>query len=479
MKKPAKQDLRKPTPEILERLSSTVGPSNALTDPDLQKPYLVEWRDRFVGKTPLVLRPTTTNEVAKILEIANAERVGVVPQGGNTGLVGGQIPNQSNSEIIVTTEKLNRVRATDPNDRHIIVEAGLTLANIQSVAEENGRLFPVSLASEGSCQIGGNLATNAGGINVLAYGNVRDLVLGLEVVLPDGRIWNGLRTLKKDNTGYSLKDLFVGSEGTLGIITAAVLKLLPRPKSQTTCMAATKDLETTLALFNQAEASFGTVMTAFEFVSHAALEFVTRHIEGTRSPFTKAHPWYVILEFSSQFDTQAPDAMNEFLQTASNRNLVTDATIATSLKQRSEIWKLREEISAAQKPEGGSIKHDISVPISTIPAFIARANTIIEKMCPGARPVPFGHFGDGNIHYNISQPKSMDRDAFLMLWEPMSKAIHDLVDEFEGSFSAEHGIGQLKCEHLVRYKSTEELQMMRTVKAALDPNGILNPGKLL
>ena len=479
MKKPANANLCAPTPDIIRQFAEIVGQKNALTDADLQKPYLTEWRERYVGKTPLVLRPATTNEVARIVELANKYRIGIVPQGGNTGLVGGQIPHETNSEILITTEKLNRVRVIDSAGQYIIVEAGTTLANIQSTAQKNNRLFPLSLAAEGSCQIGGNLATNAGGTNVLKYGNARNLVLGLEVVLANGEIWNGLRTLKKDNTGYDLKNLFIGSEGTLGFITAASLKLFPLPKSQSVSMIALKTLNDARTLFQYAESSFASIMTAFEFLPQIALDFVTQNVPGTRSPFKERQPWYVIMEFSSPIDDEALRAMETFLATALEKKFIKDATIATTLEKQNEIWRLREEISSAQKPEGGSIKHDVSVPISQIPDFITRANDVVTRICPNARPVPFGHFGDGNIHYNVSQPIEMNRTDFLNLWEPMSREIHDLVVEMGGSFSAEHGIGRMKRNDLVRYKSTEELTLMRAIKKALDPNGILNPGKLL
>ncbi len=474
-----KENLNAPSPEIISRLAQIVGRKDALTDPDQQARYLVEWRDRYFGRSPLVLRPSTTTQVSEILKLANQERIGVVPQGGNTGLVGGQIPFETGTEIVIATEKLNKVRFIDPAGHYATVEAGLTLSQIQNIAEDHNRLFPLSLASEGTCQIGGNLATNAGGINVLAYGSARNLVHGLEVVLANGQVWDGLSALQKDNTGYNLKDLFIGSEGTLGLITAATLKLFPRPKDQTTSFIALSNLNNMRAFFELAEKAFDTSMTAFEFLPHRAIEYVIKHVPGTQTPFAKNHHWYVLLELSANSEYAHHDKLESFLSEALDANLIDEATIASSLEKRKALWRLREEISSAQKPEGGSIKHDISVPVSMIPEFISRANKISTDMCPGVRPLPFGHFGDGNIHFNLSQPTDMDREKFLSLWEPISRAIHDLTADMGGSFSAEHGIGRMKRDDLIRYKSHEEITLMRTIKSALDPNGILNPGKLL
>jgi len=449
-------------------------------DPEQQSPYLHEWRERYVGKTPLVLRPESAEEIAEILKLANEARIGVVPQGGNTGLVGGQIPFEAGDEIIVSIERLNGVRQVDVGGGYMIVEAGVTLAEAQAVAEEAGALFPLSLASEGSCRIGGNLASNAGGVQVLAYGNARDLTLGLEVVLADGRIWDGLRALKKDNTGYDLRHLFVGSEGTLGIITAAVLKLFPRPAETATAFAALPDLRQAQRLFEDARAVAGTNLTAFEFMSGWCLDIVTTHMPGTRRPLESDAPWYVLLEISSGSAGGTAEAMMEqLLSTALESGGVADAVVAASLDQARQLWKLREDISEAQKFEGGSIKHDISVPVAAIPDFVRRAGEVVEACCPGVRPVVFGHFGDGNVHYNVAQPVGMDKDGYLVLWEEMNDAVHALVTEMGGSISAEHGIGRMKRDALARYRSAVELDMMRSVKTALDPRGILNPGKVI
>ena len=465
---------------VLRRFCEIVGREHALADPDLQLPYLREWRDLYAGRAALVLRPSSTEQVAKILGTANEAGVGVVPQGGNTGLVGGQIPSTSGAEIVLSLSRLTKVRAVDAAGNAMIVEAGLTLADAHAVAERAGRLFPLSLASEGSCQIGGVLATNAGGVGVLAYGTARALVLGLEVVLADGQVWDGLRTLKKDNTGYDLRDLFVGSEGTLGVITAAALKLFPLPAETATAFVALPDVESVAELFRLAEARAHPVLTAFEFMSRLTIDLVLRHVPGTHLPLKQQAPWYVLIDISSGYDDgSAAHLLEEVLAEAADKRLVSEAVIAASLAQTQSLWRLRDVTSEAQKPEGGSIKHDISVPIGRIPEFLEKAARVVESVCPGARPVAFGHFGDGNVHYNVSQPPGMDKEAFLALWGPMSEAVHDLAGQTGGSFSAEHGIGRMKREALLHYKSPVEIALMRKLKAALDPNGILNPGKVL
>ncbi len=406
--------------------------------------------------------------------------MGIVPQSGNTGLVGGQIPFETGHDIVVSTNRLTAIRATDPSGRFMTVEAGITLADVHRAAEAVDRQFPLSLASEGSCRIGGNLATNAGGVHVLSYGSARDLVLGLEVVLPDGKIWDGLRGLKKDNAGYDLKDLFVGSEGTLGIITAAVLKLVPRPAEQATALVAVRSLEAALGLSTWRRRRAGGCLTAFEFMSAFSLDLVTRHIPGRSLPLAGQTPWMVLLELSSGVgEGRAAAAVEEILTAALDGGLATDAVVAQSLQQREALWHLRDSISEAQKHEGGSIKHDISVAVSRIPDFVARADAVVQRVCPGARPVVFGHMGDGNVHYNVTQPPGMDKSAYLAQWDAMNEAVHRIVADLDGSISAEHGIGRLKRAILGRYRSPVELDLMRTIKAAIDPNGIMNPGKLL
>jgi FAD/FMN-containing dehydrogenase len=466
------------TPQIIDQLRGIVGPAHALTDPDLQLPYLREWRDMYEGKAGIVLRPGSTEEVSKILGIAHQHRIPVVPQAGNTGLVGGQMP--FNGEILLSVSRLKRVRAVDAQGYTMTVEAGLTLAEVQAEADKVNRLFPLSLPSEGTCQLGGNLGTNAGGVGVLAYGNTRQLVLGLEVVLADGQIWNGLKALKKDNTGYDLRDLFIGSEGTLGVITAAVLKLFPRPAEKATALVALPDFDSALPFFSLAQETAGTGLTAFEFMPRIVLDFVLKHTPGAREPFASKYAWYALLEVSAlKADGTAERLLTDSLETASERGLVIDAAIAQSLAQARDLWRLREAISEAQKPEGGNIKHDVSVPVQAIPEFVARANALVERICPGARPLAFGHFGDGNVHYNISQPVGMAKADFLALWDDIVRAVHSLVTEMDGSISAEHGIGVMKRTELARAKSALELDLMRRIKAAFDPHGVLNPGKVL
>ena len=466
------------TSELIARLSAIVGPEHTLTDPDLQLPYLREWRDMYEGRAGVVLRPGSTEEVSKILALAHEQGLPVVPQAGNTGLVGGQTPMRG--EILLSVGRLKRVRALDHAGYTMTVEAGLTLAEAQAAADGIDRLFPLSLPSEGSCQIGGNLATNAGGVSVLAYGNARQLVLGLEVVLADGRIWNGLKGLKKDNTGYDLRDLFIGSEGTLGLITAAVLKLFPKPAEKATAFVAVPDLGAALALSGLAQDRLGHSLTAFEVMSNIVLDLVLKHVPAARDPFRTKHPWYALLETSGlKADGAAERLLTEVLHEAAERNLIADAAVASSLAQAADFWRLRESYSQAQKPEGGNIKNDVSVPVAKIPEFIARANAAVERLCPGARPVPLAHFGDGNVHYNIAQPVGMSKAAFLALWQPMTQAVQAIVVDLAGSISAEHGIGQMKRADLLRVKSPIELDLMRRIKAALDPKGVLNPGKVL
>ena len=469
-----------PSQETVDALVRIVGEDHAIRDADAMAPYLVEWRDRYRGKAALVLKPGETEQVSAILKLANETRTAIVPQGGNTGLVGGQIPFETGHEVVVALERLNRVRNIDLASNCMTVEAGLVLALAQQVAANAGRLFPLSLASEGSCQIGGVLATNAGGTAVLAYGSARDLVLGLEVVLADGRVWNGLKSLRKDNSGYDLRDLFIGSEGTLGIITAAVLRLFPKPAERVTCMAGLSLLEAAPDFFARVLAHAGPALTAFEIMPRIGLDFVLRHGSDVRDPFPSPHAWYVLFELTSpregeELQQLAETVLDEGLKTRE----IESAIVASSLGQGAALWRLRELMSEVQKDEGGSIKHDVAVPVARVPEFIARANQLVELMIPGARPVPFGHLGDGNIHYNVSQPPGMDRAIFLSHWEALNAAVHEIVLDLGGSISAEHGIGRLKRDLLPHAKSAIELELMRKIKAAFDPNGILNPGKLL
>ena len=472
--------LQPPSPETIEALVRIVGAEHAIRDTADMAPYLTEWRDRYHGKAALVLKPGSTDEVSAILKCANEARVGVVPQGGNTGLVGAQIPDESGTQVIVSLQRMTHVRDIDLASNTMTVEAGLTLASTQQVAESAGRLFPLSLASEGSCQIGGVLATNAGGLAVLAYGNARDLTLGLEVVLADGRVWHGLKSLRKDNTGYDLKDLFVGSEGTLCIITAAVLRLFPRPVERVTCVAGLRKLEEAPAFFTRVYETAGPMLTAFEILPRIGVEFVLKHGRGARDPFPTPSPWYLLLELTSPRESEEPRRLAEsLLEEGIEANEIEDAAIASSLNQAQELWRLRELMSEVQKHEGGSIKHDVSVPVARVPELIARANQLVELMIPGARPVPFGHLGDGNIHYNVSQPPGMDKAVFLANWDALNAAVHEIVLDLGGSISAEHGIGRLKRDLLPHAKGALAVELMRKIKTSFDPNGILNPGKLL
>jgi FAD/FMN-containing dehydrogenase len=469
-----------PSPDTRDALVRIVGAEHAIRDEADMGPYLVEWRDRYHGKAALVLKPADTGEVSSILKLANETRTAIVPQGGNTGLVGGQIPFESGHEVVLSLERLNRVRDIDLASNTMTVEAGLPLAQAQHVAASAGRLFPLSLASEGSAQIGGVLATNAGGMAVLAYGSARELALGLEVVLADGEVWNGLKSLRKDNSGYDLKDLIIGSEGTLGIITAAVLRLFPKIAEKVTCMAGLNALETAPAFFARAFERAGPALTAFELMPRIGIEFVLRHGSGSRDPFPCPYQWYALFELTSprEGNELAPLA-ESLLAQGLEAGEIADAVVATSLSQGEALWRLRELMSEVQKEEGGSIKHDIAVPVARVPEFVARANRLVELMIPGARPVPFGHFGDGNIHYNVSQPPGMERTVFLANWEALNAAVHEIVLDLGGSISAEHGIGRLKRDLLPHAKDPLELALMRKIKAAFDPNLILNPGKLL
>lgn len=470
----------KPSSSVLDQFAAIVGKSNAIRSPDDMAGYLTELRHLYTGKASIVLRPGSTEEVSRIMKLANETGTVVVPQGGNTGLVGGQIPFDEGHEIIVSLSRMNRIRSVDPDGNTMTVDAGVILKQAQNEADKAGRLFPLSLASEGSCQIGGNLSTNAGGTAMLAYGNARDMVLGLEVVLADGRIWDGLRALRKDNTGYDLKDLFIGAEGTLGIITGAVLKLFPKPAEFATAFAGLKSVEDAGKVFSIARKRAAGDLTAFELMPRFGLEMALKHGHDVRDPLDSPHDWYVLMEFSGRdADGAAAEKLEGLLGDVLEQDLVQDAVIASSLSQRENFWKPREVMSEVQGLEGGSIKHDVSVPIASIAEFITRANELVVGMVPGSRPCPFGHYGDGNIHYNVSQPLGADKDAFMAQWDAVTSAVHEIVLELNGSISAEHGIGRMKRETLKKVKSDVELDIMRGIKELLDPKGILNPGKVL
>jgi FAD/FMN-containing dehydrogenase len=464
---------------LLTRLAAIVGDANVLTDPAALLAYTSEPRDLFHGTARCVVRPRSTADVSQILVLCNASATGVIPQGGNTGLVGGQTPDAGGAQIILSLQKLDRIRDIDPLSDAMTLEAGVTLLRAQEAAESAGRIFPLSLASEGSCTIGGNLATNAGGVHVIAYGSARDLALGVEAVLADGTIIDGLTKLRKDNTGYDLSRLFIGSEGTLGVITAATLKLFPRPRARVTAMVALESPAGALALLTQAKARFGAAVQAFELLPRIAFDFVLRHVSATRDPFATPHFWYALIELASPQDGDLAAAVADWLGAAPASCGVSDAVIAASLEQAAALWRLRETLPEAQKYEGGSIKHDISVPPPDVAAFIDEANRLVCAHIPGARPVPFGHMGDGNIHYNVSQPPGVDKQAFLARWDEVNDVVHGVVGKYRGSISAEHGVGQLKRELLTRVKDPGALAAMRAIKSALDPKGVMNPGKLL
>jgi len=464
----------------LERIKKVVGDKGWSTDADTIAPYLADQRGLYFGDCALLVRPDSTEAVAEIVKICAEAGVSIVPQGGNTGLVGAGIPNADDKAVLLNLGRMNRVREIDALDYTITVEAGCVLVDIQAAALSADRLFPLSLGAEGTCQIGGNLSTNAGGVNVLRYGNARELVLGLEVVLPDGRIWHGLKRLRKDNTGYDLKQLYIGGEGTLGIITAAVCKLFPNPKDVQTAFVALRDLDAMLELLARSRSASGDRVTSFELICRQPLASAIQYVHGVRDPLDTVYAEYALIEFSG---ASAGSGMQEVMETmladAFEAGEVVDAAIAQSDAQRADFWRIREAIVEAQKYEGGSIKNDVSVPVSRVPEFIRKANAAVVAQMPGARPVAFGHCGDGNIHYNIAQPIGMDKDAFIAEWGNMTKTVYDIVIGFGGSFSAEHGVGQMKRGEMTRYKDALELDMMRKVKQALDPDGIMNPGKML
>jgi FAD/FMN-containing dehydrogenase len=464
---------------LTQQLREIVG-ERGIVDPAESKPYETDWRDNYHGRALAVVRPASTDEVARVVKLLASERVPIVPQGGNTSLCGGSVPDASGTQVVVSLARMNRVRAVDPDNNTMTVEAGCVLANLQAEAEKHGRLFPLSLGAQGSCMIGGNLSTNAGGTGVLRYGNTRELVMGLEVVMPDGRVWDGLRGLRKDNTGYDLKHLFVGAEGTLGIITAAVLKLFPLPRTQATAFVAVPSPAAAVALLSHLRQRCGERITGFELIGRVVLGMVLEHIPGARDPLPEASPWYVLVELSDSTEGGALDGLlEEALAGAMEEGHATDAAIAASQSQRAAFWKLREDVTEAQKADSVSIKHDVSVPVSRVPELIEKAGAALTAKFPDIRIVAFGHVGDGNIHYNCSKSARQDSREFFAQAPEVNRVVYDVVKSLGGSISAEHGLGVLKRDEITHYKSALELDMMRAIKRTLDPNGIMNPGKVL
>jgi FAD/FMN-containing dehydrogenase len=464
----------------IERLAAIVGATGLITDARDMEPYVVDWRRYYRGRTPAVVRPASTEEVAAVVKLCAETGTGVVPQGGNTGMCGGATPSAAGNEIVLALGRMNRVREVDTLNNTITADAGCILANLQQSAIAADRFFPLSLGAEGSCQIGGNLATNAGGINVLRYGNTRDLALGLEAVLPDGRVWNGLKGLRKDNTGYDLKDLFIGSEGTLGVITGAVLKLYPRPRTRLTALIAVADPAAAVQLLAHLRGACGERISAFEILSRLCLELVLKHIPATREPLPQSHLWQVLVELA---DTTAGGSLRDDFERAvaeaGEEGLVRDAVIAESTAQSQSLWRMRETIPEASRDEGLLYRHDISLTISRIPEFIATASAALERSFPGVRIICFGHLGDGNLHFNCFVPGRHKDDPAARDASDVNRVVLDIVHQFGGSFSAEHGIGQSKRSELAYYKSALELDTMRALKRTFDPRNIMNPGKVL
>ena len=465
---------------FLDACRAAVGPAFVITDAADMQPYLTDWRGRFTGAALAIVRPDSTAQVAQIVLICREYGVPLVPQGGNTGLVLGGVPDAGGRAIVLSLTRLDRIRAVDALNNTITVEAGVILQNLQQAAAEADRLFPLSLAAEGSCTIGGNLSTNAGGTAVLRYGNTRELCLGLEVVTADGTVWNGLRGLRKDNTGYDLRDLYIGAEGTLGIITAAVMKLFAKPAAELTALVSLQTPAQALRLLSLAQARCGAALTGFELMSDFCLELVVRHFPQLRLPLAQPAPQYVLLQLS---DSESPSHANALLESlmasALDDKLIDDAIVATSIAQSRALWALREHISLAQAAEGKNLKHDVSLPISAIAAFITTTDALLLAQFPGCRMVTFGHLGDGNLHYNVSPPLALRDVVFLKQQSAVARVVHDSVAAFGGSISAEHGIGTMKRDDMVRYKSPVEIGLMRAIKQTLDPLNLMNPGKVL
>ena len=469
-----------PSHALLPALRAIVGDTHVLTEGDLTG-YELDWRKRERGKSLAVVRPASTAQVAQVVQACAAAGVSIVPQGGNTGMVVGSTPDASGTQVVLSLTRMNAVRALDDGNLTITVEAGCVLQSLQEVCEKAGFLFPLSLASEGSCTIGGNLGTNAGGTQVVRYGNTRELCLGLEVVTAQGEIWSGLTGLRKDNTGYDLRHLFIGSEGTLGVITAATMKLYPLPRSQLTALAAVPSLEAAVQLLGLAHQHLSAGLTGFEVMGQFALKLVVKHFAQQRVPFYESSPYCVVLENSdNESDEHARSQFERLLEAAMEAGCVTDAVVAESMAQARALWHIRESIPLAQAQEGLNIKHDISITVSRIPEFVAQADAALAQAFPGIRLVNYGHLGDGNLHYNVQAPEGQDAEKFLREQEgPVNAVVYALVDAYNGSISAEHGIGSLKREKLEKHKSPVALGLMRSIKTALDPHNMFNPGRML
>jgi len=459
-----------------DRISRIVGPKG-LVHPGEGVPFLTEWRKRWHGRAGLIVQPGSAEDLASVVGACAAHRVAMVPQGGNTGLVGGQIP--MNGEVLISTRRLRTIYEVDAAGNTMLVDAGVTLAEAQAAAKKAGRFFPVSIGAEGTCQIGGIISTNAGGVNVLRYGNTREQILGLEAILPSGEIWNGLNRLRKNNTGYDIKQLFIGGEGTLGIVTKAVLKLYPPAEVKTTMVAGLRDLDQVIAFLGAVQAGSGGLVSSFEFMARPCIDLCLKHIPESRDPFPDVYPFYVLIELSASGDLNLPGMGETLLGRAIENGLVADAVIAQNESQAQDFWHMRHSISEALNGEGKGVRHDVSVPIAAMPSFLRDANAAVERVAPRARPVAFGHVGDGNVHYDILPPEGAHGDALDPAIETIEQAVFDVVDRYQGSISAEHGIGQAKRITLAGRKSPVEMEMMRSIKAALDPHGLMNPGKVL
>lgn len=465
--------------EFTSRLIHVVGEEGVILNPAEQEFYVNDWLGKAHGRTVAVVRPRNTAEVSAVMRLCHQSQTPVVPQGGNTGMSGGATPDMSGAQVVLSLNRMKRIHEVDPVNNTLTADAGVILAEIQQAARAVDRYFPLSLGAEGSCTIGGNLATNAGGTGVLRYGNTRDLTLGLEVVLPDGRIWNGLRGLRKDNTGYDLKDLFIGSEGSLGIITGVVLKLFAAPAGRVSAWVGAKELTSVVTLLNRLQAACGPRLSAFEMMSESSLALVTRHLDGHFSPLNQTYPYYALIELADTNLNGLQEMLQEALTSAIDDGLIDDCVVAMNEAQSVSMWRLREGISIAQVKAGKAVKHDIALPISSLATFVKEADQIVMNGFPDLPIINFGHIGDGNLHYNVLVPLDISPSLYKETTAELNKRIHDLVTQFNGSISAEHGVGTLRRDELKRYKSSVEMDLMNAIKRAIDPNQIMNPGKLL